>query len=222
MIGSSIAVKGTIVACDSNIESYSNNINVKSIDIFENSNEEIYHWTSCMMLFEAEYSRKLDAPIQDFIRTISRTQAEAISQNQESVESNKILTSRYEYTKNYGISQDVNDNDCFNTRLDGDNRGTGNGNISSNSSSSSNTQKEIKLPDYRKNKKILCGCWLPSSSFSNVWQQLSYCCCHATHIQSSSLDPTGRFGVILLSFLLKLKNVRRADELLLLDINAMM
>ena len=212
-----MAVKGTIVACDSNTESYGNNINVKSIDIFENSNEEVYHWTSCMMLFEAEYSRKLDAPIQNFIRRISRAEAQSLTENQERVESNLIVISECEHSKDNASSADPNDDNISSIGLDNNKWDTRNGN-----SSSSNNENDVKLPNYRKNKKNLCGCWFPSSSVSNVWQQLSYCCCLATHTHHSSLDPIGRFGVILLSFLLKLKNVRKADELLLLDINLMM
>ena len=238
-------MKGTIVACDSNIEAYSNIINVKTIDILRNSNEEIYHWTSCMMLFEAEYSRKLDIPIENYIRAISQAQSQAISP--EPIVSNEntaneayanIFMNDNSITTDNALIVDVNvgkynnnnNNNNNNCRSSGSKTNDSNGMDSSNDNNNNNNSLTntssgcSKINDgnrFSRNRILACRCLVSSSAVSNVKQQLSYCSCIATHLITSSLDPNGKFGVMLLSYLLKLKNVQRVGDLYLLDIEEM-
>lgn len=57
-------MRGVIVACDSNTDSYGAIISVKKLDKLNSSNEEILHWTTSMILSEEAYEQKLSTPLQ--------------------------------------------------------------------------------------------------------------------------------------------------------------
>ena len=52
--GDTICVRGVLVACESNTDSFGPIISVKRYDIVKSSNEEILHWISSMLSSEAE------------------------------------------------------------------------------------------------------------------------------------------------------------------------
>lgn len=61
-VGDAVSVRGIIVACDSNTDSYGAIISVKKLEKLKSPNEEILHWTTSMILSEEEYEQKLSTP----------------------------------------------------------------------------------------------------------------------------------------------------------------
>jgi hypothetical protein len=62
-----VYVRGVVVACDSNTDSYGATISVKKLDKLKSPNEEILHWTTCMIVSEEAYEQKLNTPLQNYI-----------------------------------------------------------------------------------------------------------------------------------------------------------
>lgn len=60
-------MRGIIVACDSNIDPYGAIISVKKLDKLTSPNEEILHWTTCMILSDEAYEQELKTPLQNNI-----------------------------------------------------------------------------------------------------------------------------------------------------------
>ena len=217
-------MRGVIVACDSNTEPYRNIISVQTIIVLDSANEETYHWTSCMLLYEAEYSKKCGAPVQTYVNAINRAQLK--SQNlSDSVTAPHVVYGTdsdvqriYHQDKNIVLGSGSNgDRNCSSISSS-----SSSSSCSSSSSSSRSNREENKLNStYIQKKYLTCSCTEPSVSASLVKQQLGYCSCFATQSANSSLDPLGRFGVILLSFLLRLRSVLPSGVPLLRNIDAM-